>query len=92
MQNGESPSGDAVSPESKYVYSQVDVMPIATSTDFFHSIFLLIVLMLRCRNGWGECASRGRQYPVSFLIGLRFFYSLLYFLYIVSFTGITPQR
>jgi hypothetical protein len=31
--------------------------------------FLLNVLMPSRRNVWGESASRGRQYPVSFLIG-----------------------
>jgi hypothetical protein len=29
------------------------------------------------RNVWGEPASRGRQYPVSFPIGLRFFLAVM---------------
>jgi hypothetical protein len=35
--------------------------------------FILTVLMPSHRNCWGEPASRGRQYPVSFLIRLRFY-------------------
>ena len=34
--------------------------------------FILIVLTPSRRNGWGGSASRGWQYPVSFLNGLRF--------------------
>ena len=39
----------------------------------FSLLFLLTVLMPSRRNGWSESASRGRHYPVSFLIGLRFY-------------------
>jgi hypothetical protein len=43
--------------------------------------FLLTVLMLNRRNGWGEYASRGRHYPVSFLIDLRFFLAVMLLVY-----------
>jgi hypothetical protein len=42
---------------------------------------LLTVLMPSRRNGWGESASRGRQYPVSFLIGLQFFLAVMLLVY-----------
>jgi len=43
--------------------------------------FLLTVFMPSRRNVWGESASRGRQYPVSFLIGLRFFLAVMVLVY-----------
>jgi hypothetical protein len=72
---------DTVPLKSKCVYSQVNNMPIATSTTIFIAFSLLTVLMPSRRNGWGEFASRGRQYPVSFLIGLRFFLAVMLLVY-----------
>jgi hypothetical protein len=43
--------------------------------------FLLTVLMLSRRNVWGESASRGRQYPVSFPIDLRFLLAVILLVY-----------
>lgn len=55
-------------------------MPIATSTTLLLR-FLLTVLMPTRRNVWSEFSSRGRQYPVSFLIGLRFFLAVMLLVY-----------
>lgn len=43
--------------------------------------FLLTVFMPSCRNVWGESASRGWQYPVSFMIGLRFLLAVILLVY-----------
>lgn len=47
----------------------------------FPLYFLRTVLMPCRRNGWGKSASRGRQYPVSFLVSLRLFLAVMLLVY-----------